>query len=56
MKNLIEKAWVMLLRPDVTLDNIRDESPSTTLGYLAVFALWLGVMTALTNLVGSQAN
>jgi hypothetical protein len=52
----IQKAWKVLAQPDEALQAYRDEDPRETLRYLAVWSLWLGILTALTNLLGFPCN
>jgi hypothetical protein len=56
MKVFIFKARMMLIRPDELLELIREESPRDTLIYLAEWSIWLGLLTALTNLLGFPCN
>jgi hypothetical protein len=51
-----QKTWKVLAQPDEALQVYRDETPRETLVYLAVWSLWLGVLTALTNLLGFPCN
>lgn len=56
MKSFFLKSWNILVRPDETLQSVRDEPPRTTLSYLAWWSLWLSLMTAMTNLLGFPCN
>lgn len=56
MKVFLFKARMMLIRPDEMLESVREESPRDTLIYLAGWSIWLGLLTALTNLLGFPCN
>jgi hypothetical protein len=51
-----QKLVNMLLQPDEALQAHRDEAPRATLAYLAIWSLWLGILTSLTNLFGFPCN
>lgn len=52
----IQKPLNVLAKPDEALQAYRDEAPRETLAYLAVWSLWLGIFTSLTNLFGFPCN
>lgn len=56
IRDFISKSWRVLSKPDQALQDLRDESPQETLAYLAFWSLWLGYLTAFTNLLGVPCN
>ncbi|MEJ2711252.1 MAG: hypothetical protein P8074_26830, partial [Anaerolineales bacterium] len=55
-RSWFQKPLTMLLQPDEALQAHHDEAPRETLAYLAIWSLWLGILTSLTNLFGFPCN
>ena len=55
-KSMLLKTWKLLSQPDEALQAYRDESPRETFTYLAGWSVWLGILTAVTNLLGFPCN
>lgn len=56
IKPLLHKTGLMLAHPDEVLESVRNETPRATLTYLAIWTVALGILTALTNLLGFPCN
>jgi hypothetical protein len=55
-KTVLLKTWRMLAQPDEALQACREEPWRETVVFLAIWSLWLGILTALTNLLGFPCN
>jgi len=56
MKSIWLKMWGMLVWPDETLQQVRDEPPLDTIKLLMIQTGWLALLTAVTNYFGFPCN